>query len=144
VLLAGHRSSFDVLKSDRRIVERHSFPAAGLSVGKPFKAVEILHQRELKRILATWGINPREGCKCIERANEMDRKGTAWCRDNVDAITGWLREEARKRGWHVSLLATLGARRLVLQAIKQAEDAKVGASNGQETSATPPVNQLKR
>jgi hypothetical protein len=76
---------------------------------------------ELKRILASWGINASDGCKCIERANEMDRKGTAWCRANVDTIVGRLEEEAKRRSWPMRLFARFGARRVVLQAIEAAE-----------------------
>jgi hypothetical protein len=53
---------------------------------------------ELKRLLSTFGIAPKPGCKCIARAEEMDRRGCDWCDANINTIVGWLREEATKRG----------------------------------------------
>jgi hypothetical protein len=87
------------------------FAAAIDTVGErliiPEKAFEKLRLRftlahgpgtELKRILATVGIYATGTCKCGRRAAEMDRRGCAWCEENLDTIVGWLREEAEKRG----------------------------------------------
>jgi hypothetical protein len=53
---------------------------------------------ELKRLLARVGITPKPGCKCVARAIEMDIRGPEWCEQNIGIITGWLREEAERRG----------------------------------------------
>lgn len=53
---------------------------------------------ELKKLLSRIGITPKAGCKCLARAVEMDIRGGEWCEANVNTITGWLREEATKRG----------------------------------------------
>lgn len=53
---------------------------------------------ELKKLLSRIGITPKAGCKCLARAVEMDIRGGKWCEANVNTITGWLREEATKRG----------------------------------------------
>ena len=47
----------------------------------------------------------------------MDHKGADWCRENIDTIVGWLREEAEKQSLPFSELA---ARMLVLYAIRRA------------------------
>jgi len=52
---------------------------------------------ELKRLLSRIGIKAEPGCKCLARAEEMDRMGCDWCEANVPLIVGWLREEATKR-----------------------------------------------
>jgi hypothetical protein len=52
----------------------------------------------LKALLARLGLKSMGGCRCNARAREMDRRGAGWCRDNMDTIVGWLREEAKARG----------------------------------------------
>ncbi len=74
---------------------------------------------ELKRLLARAGIVSAQGCGCDSRADEMNRRGPAWCRENVDTISGWLREAAHKKG--LPYVETLG-RLLIRRAIKRAED----------------------
>lgn len=49
----------------------------------------------------------------------MDRNGTAWCRENIDTITGWMRAEAEKRG---AVFIESQARWLIELAIKLAEE----------------------
>jgi hypothetical protein len=51
----------------------------------------------LKAILSRLGLAITPGCKCNQRATEMDRRGPAWCDDNLETIIGWLREEYRDR-----------------------------------------------
>ena len=53
---------------------------------------------ELKLLLSRIGIIPAVGCKCLQRADTMDRGGPDWCAANVPTIVGWLREEATERG----------------------------------------------
>lgn len=72
---------------------------------------------ELKKLLAKVGITAEPGCACNARATEMNLRGAAWCLDNLDTITGWLREEAGRRGLPFS--ATL-ARMLIKRAVRNA------------------------
>ena len=52
---------------------------------------------ELKRLLAAVGLRVDGSCSCNRRAREMDRRGVAWCRANLETIVDWLREEAQRR-----------------------------------------------
>lgn len=52
---------------------------------------------ELKKLLAKIGIKASPTCSCNKRAQIMDEKGIEWCKENIDMIVGWLREEATKR-----------------------------------------------
>lgn len=52
---------------------------------------------ELKKLLAKIGIKASPTCSCNKRAQIMDEKGIEWCKENIDIIVGWLREEATKR-----------------------------------------------
>lgn len=51
----------------------------------------------MKGMLKRIGITSSPTCKCNARAREMDAKGLQWCRDNIDLISSWLKEEADKR-----------------------------------------------
>lgn len=72
---------------------------------------------ELKKVLGKLGISERPGCKCNSRAREMDHRGLDWCRNNVEMIVDWLREEAQAQGLP---FVELGARMLVRYAIRRA------------------------
>ena len=72
---------------------------------------------ELKRILLRLGIKEQPGCQCASRAREMDHKGADWCRENIDTIVGWLREEAEKQSLPFFDLA---ARAMIRYAIHRA------------------------
>ena len=37
------------------------------------------------------------GCGCSSHIAEMNMRGPAWCRENVDTIVGWLEEEIERR-----------------------------------------------
>lgn len=54
---------------------------------------------ELKALLGGWPFyfKPTVGCRCLDRASRMDRLGADWCEQNIDVISGWLREEATNR-----------------------------------------------
>lgn len=52
---------------------------------------------ELKKLLAKIGIHATPNCSCTARANAMDKRGVAWCEENVETICDWLQEEATKR-----------------------------------------------
>jgi hypothetical protein len=72
---------------------------------------------ELQKLLGRIGLGEKSSCQCKSRARLMDAKGPEWCRDNLDTIVGWLREEAQKRG--LPFLET-GARLMVKLAIRRA------------------------
>jgi len=72
---------------------------------------------ELKKLLRLVGIKDKGGCRCNSRAREMDRQGADWCRENIDLIVSWLREEAKARKLPFSAVAT---KLLVRIAIKKA------------------------
>jgi hypothetical protein len=73
---------------------------------------------KLKTILGWFFIRPKEGCKCNDRATIMDENGPQWCRDNLETIVGWLREEAENRSLP---FIEFVARQAVLQAINWAD-----------------------
>lgn len=52
---------------------------------------------ELKRILGWLHIKPTEDCQCEAHAAEMNKNGPEWCEENIDAIVGWMEQEAQKR-----------------------------------------------
>ena len=91
-------------------------------------------------LLAGWGITPDLACGCQEKAQEMDERGPAWCRDHLETIVAWLLEPARAR-FFLGPLVRLApdaardvARQLLLQAIELAE--------GGELEGVPPVSGL--
>jgi hypothetical protein len=53
---------------------------------------------EVKAILAKFGIVASATCSCNARAAQMDAWGMGGCLKRIPEITGWLREEAEKRG----------------------------------------------
>jgi len=53
---------------------------------------------ELTRLLEWAFVKDKPGCRCRQRAREMDRRGCRWCERNLNTIVGWLREEADRRG----------------------------------------------
>jgi hypothetical protein len=52
---------------------------------------------ELKKILGFIGINSSPNCSCNAKAKMMNEKGVEWCKNNIDVIVSWLKEEASKR-----------------------------------------------
>lgn len=73
---------------------------------------------ELKKLLKLVGITASPNCSCNARAARMDDEGIQWCKDNVDQIVSWLKEEASKR--HLPFANFIG-RRIVKLAISRAE-----------------------
>ena len=99
---------------------------------------------QLHRLLKRWTREDIEpGCKCRERIAEMDRRGTQWCRANVEKIVGWLYEEIERRqkidnpSRAIRLAGRdlpgqrLVMRQMVLRAIKRAEQASRKAAKTQ-------------
>jgi len=72
---------------------------------------------ELKKLLSRFGLKPAPGCKCGKHIREMDQNGIKWCRDNIDTIVGWLREEAKRSKLPFT---EIGARILIKRAISNA------------------------
>jgi len=52
---------------------------------------------ELKKILSQFGIHSKANCSCMQRAKAMNDAGLSWCRENVNIICDWLKEEFTKR-----------------------------------------------
>lgn len=112
---------------------------------------------ELEKILAAHWIKPEkpgeadpkaakgmlgksgEGCKCFEHARKMDTEGPDWCEQNIPLIVGWMRDEARRRGWLV--FSRVYAKRLVQQAIKASRKALAEwqAKHGAKKAAATPA-----
>jgi len=78
---------------------------------KPGTMLKVL----LKKFL---GIRADPNCRCNGRAVQMDIWGPAVCREKIEEIVGWLKEEARNRGLP---FAGFAAKRLVLLAISLSE-----------------------
>lgn len=76
---------------------------------------------ELKKMLSKIGIKASPTCSCNKRAQIMDEKGVQWCKDNIEMIVGWLREEAEKRKLP---FVDMAGRLLVKRAISLAEKAE--------------------
>ena len=75
---------------------------------------------ELKAILTRFGIKPK-GCGCNSYAAQMDRRGPAWCRDNLDKITEWLLREGKKRNLPLAKFSRPAVKVLIRWAIRRAE-----------------------
>lgn len=69
-------------------------------------------------MLKRFGFEYTPDCPCESHAAEMDARGCKWCRDNIDIIVGWMKEEAENR--KVPFIAFV-TRRIVLKAIALAE-----------------------
>jgi hypothetical protein len=87
---------------------------------------------ELKKLLAKVGIKATPTCSCNKRAQVMDEKGAQWCRENIDTIVGWLREESEKRGLP---FVDLAGKLLVKRAISLAEKAEKKRKQEEEKQA---------
>ena len=69
---------------------------------------------ELSMLLERFFLYPDPNCDCKAKAEYMNRMGAQWCRENIETINGWLRDEAHKRG--IPFFGWLG-RQLILAAI---------------------------
>jgi hypothetical protein len=76
---------------------------------------------ELSKTLAMFGIHSTSGCKCKDRARQMDRNGVEWCKQHIDEIVDWMQEESRKRRLPFIRKA---AEMIVKRAIRRAEGDK--------------------
>lgn len=75
---------------------------------------------ELKKIIYKLGFKPKAGCKCGQHIMEMNTNGPDWCEQNIDTITGWLREEAVRAGYP---FIESGARLIIRRAIRNSKRA---------------------
>lgn len=75
---------------------------------------------ELKKIIYKLGLKPKAGCKCGQHIMEMNANGPDWCEQNIDTITGWLREEAVRAGYP---FIESGARLIIRRAIRNSRRA---------------------
>jgi hypothetical protein len=110
----------------KRIVYRSETPEVTESYGDRMAGTTYIPNRnttgggpgtELKKLLGKIGLAEQASCQCNSRAQQMDANGPQWCRDNLDTIVGWLREEAERRG--LPFVET-GARLMVKLAIRRA------------------------
>ena len=76
---------------------------------------------ELKRLLKKFGIAPKGNCKCNSRMVAMNKRGISWCENNIDKITDWLQEEAKKRKMP---FARIVGKKLIMLAISRAKKTK--------------------
>ncbi len=73
---------------------------------------------ELKNLLSWMNIRATENCDCNSKAKFLNEKGIEWCKQNIDTICVWLKEEATKRNIP---FFNYGATKLVKFAIFRAE-----------------------
>jgi hypothetical protein len=78
---------------------RHCGPMAQVWRGFDMSIREGGAGAELKAMLAGWPlyIKPSKNCSCNYRAAQMDRLGCGWCEQNIETVSGWLKEEATRR-----------------------------------------------
>ena len=62
---------------------------------------------ELKKILASVGINPTPGCDCNAKMMQMDIWGPDECSVQCEQILGWLRAGEEKWGWKSQIAAAV-------------------------------------
>jgi hypothetical protein len=73
---------------------------------------------ELKNMLSYIGIKSTENCSCNKRARYMNNMGINWCKNNLDLVCDWLKEESEKRNIPYFKYA---AKKIVELAISRAE-----------------------
>lgn len=98
---------------------RHCGPGALMWRGFDMQSAPGGPGTELKALLGGWPLRfkPSKDCKCKDRAARMDRLGIEWCEQNIETISGWLREEANKR--HIPYSELMG-KALIKKAIRRA------------------------
>jgi hypothetical protein len=91
---------------------------------------------ELKKILASLGVNPSPSCDCNGKAAQMNIWGVKFCRANLETIVGWMKDGAPRWKWTDKVWAASRAvatglafkldlgdpfRSIVVEAIRRAE-----------------------
>lgn len=84
----------------------------------------------LSTMLSHLGLHPTPTCHCTSHKKMMDQNGPTWCRENINLIASWLRQEAQSlhRPHHAPFIRALAktpfftplARLLIHLAIRQA------------------------
>jgi hypothetical protein len=64
---------------------------------------------ELRKLLIELGVEGFEGCGCGSKAAQMNRWGVEGCRENFDAIRGWIADAQAKAGWLATITAAANA-----------------------------------
>jgi len=72
---------------------------------------------ELKKLLSKLGLKPAPNCKCNTRMLVMNQMGIDWCKQHIDTIVGWLKEEADRAKLPFT---KIGAKIIVKRAISNA------------------------
>ena len=79
---------------------------------------------ELSRIFSWFWFQADAGCNCKHYANEMNKNGIEWCKNNLPTIMGWVKEGAAKQGIDFGKIQETGAKMAILLAIKRATEAE--------------------
>jgi hypothetical protein len=113
----------DVLSHGTRDGDRVTLSASAYSllVAKYRAAPSSGPGAELKKLLKSVGIEAKPDCSCNKRAQLMDQneaREPGWCEAHIEEISGWLQEEAKKRG--LPYIASAG-KLLIRIAIKRAK-----------------------
>lgn len=88
--------------------------------------------------IKSWGIEETPNCPCKARAAAMDRYGPDWCERNLELITDWLEEEAKKRPLlKYAFNRTVVQRLLIKPAIRKAR--QYAKDHPPDTQSTTPV-----
>ncbi len=103
-------------KTLHEAVEKIGFQQAEV-VGQPSVVITGGAGTELKNLIGRFGLKPGLNCKCGQHIREMDKEGTDWCYENIQTITGWLREEAQRAKLPFT---EIGAKLLIKRAISNA------------------------
>jgi hypothetical protein len=48
-------------------------------------------------MLSVLNLEVTPDCDCNKHAQKMDNKGIEWCKEHIDDIVGWLKEESKAR-----------------------------------------------
>jgi hypothetical protein len=98
---------------------------------------DFLHDAILK-----WaGEGPSRECGCTDRINKMNAWGPQGCREHLDEIVEWMKEQAKQRDWWkiavaVPVLPRMFIRQMILGAI---EDAESSATAAQSSASREPI-----
>jgi hypothetical protein len=102
-LLSGCNEGCACAEPDVEDVGTESSPAQTEPYETPCSAIGVAMEAEsgpgaeLKSLLGYLGITATPSCPCNQRAKVMNARGCDWCEANIDTISGWLEEEAKRR-----------------------------------------------
>lgn len=111
----------------RAIADGHIPASAAIKAGLAPSRTRGLPGTKMKGILAGppfWINVEHQGCRCEDRAKQMDIWGVDGCRKNRDTIVAWLVESAKTNGWPFApLVAPLLVDRAISLAASDEENA---------------------